>query len=461
MEPLERQVREWIEQRRDRLTQLLMSLVSIDTVNDGLRGNEKAGQWFLKDQLERIGMETELFAPDEASGLRDHPAYWPGKSYADRPNVVGVWRGTGASGGRSLVFSSHMDTAVVAPGWKDDPFRPRIVGDRLYGLGAFDMKGGLAASYMAIRCLKQLGVRLKGDLALESVVDEEFGGANGTVACRLRGLQADAAIIPEPTGLTVCPASRGGAFWRVSFFGHGGMPFGGETPDSPVVAAARFILFLERYMKNKSAAGGPAPWYVEDRGLPAVITRIVAGDAANDYNDAGIDTCELDVWVECYPGVTEQRLQRELQEGYAAELAEAGVALRAAPEFRKLARFLPGSQTKDPDFPLIGVLRECAERTLGRPVPVKGTPFACDSFVFNLYSDTPALVFGPAGGNAHAPDEYVELSSVTELAVIYALAAAEWCGVARHGDDSGTDTARTDTARTDTAMPCERKGSAP
>ncbi|CAI6018506.1 M20/M25/M40 family metallo-hydrolase [Cohnella sp. JJ-181] len=421
-------IRGWIAAHRGLLIETVSALVRHDTVNRVTHGTERECQRTLYEMLRELELEAEIYSPEEVPGFREHPAYYPGKDYTDRPNVAAAWKGAG--GGRSLLFSSHIDTAAIAPGWTTDPFGPRVADGKLYGLGAYDMKGGLAASLLAVRCLKELGIRLRGDVWIESVVDEEFGGANGTVAGRARGIGADAVIIPEPTNLALYPATRGGALWRVTFRGTTGLSFSGETMRNPANDAARFIVFLERYERERAEKAGPAPWYSDRReSLPIIVTRLAAGDPDSPLCDVGPVECHVDIWAECYPGVSEDALRDALLAGFARFCAgEAGPAF-AAPTFTRMIRFLPGSEVS-PDWPLIGLLAEEIEAAAGRKAEVTGAPYACDAFVFNAYGGPPALILGPAGGNAHAPDEFVDLESLAVLIEIYASAMLRWCGEA-------------------------------
>lgn len=419
-------IREWTELNRERVIEMLSELIRHDTVNKVISGSEKECQEALCMMMAELGLEAELYEPEQVPGFHEHPAYYPGKDYSGRPNVSAVWRGTG--GGKSLLFSGHIDTAAVAPGWQGSPFEPVISGSKLYGLGAYDMKGGLVASILAVKCLMDLGLRLKGDVVIESVVDEEFGGANGTVAGRARGIAADAVIIPEPTNLALYPATRGGALWRVTFRGTTGLSFNGEEIRNPAVDAARFILFLEQHEVLRAEAEGPAPWYSgRKEQLPIIVTRLEAGDMKSPLCDVGPVECHVDIWVECYPGVDEDQLREELLTGYQKFCGVRPGDGLALPEFKRMIRFLPGSQVAA-DFPLIPLLAGEIESATGQAAEVTGSPFACDAFVFNEYSDSPALILGPAGGNAHAPGEYVDLDSLSVLIEIYAGAMLRWCG---------------------------------
>lgn len=418
-------IRDWVEHHRGEMVDMLSELIRFDTVNRVVTGTEKECQQALCRLLKELGMEAELYIPEETAGFHDHPAYYPGKDYSDRPNVSAVWRGTG--GGKSLLFSGHIDTAAIAPGWVTSPFDPIVTDNKLYGLGTYDMKGGLVAAVMAVKCLMELGLKLRGDVLIESVVDEEFGGANGTVAGRVRGIAADAVIIPEPTNLAVYPATRGGALWRVTFRGTTGLSFSGEVTRNPANDAAKFIVFLEQYERERAREAGPAPWYADSREpLPIIVTRLEAGDLNSPLCDVGPVECHVDIWVECYPGVDEEGLREALLTGYERFSGRSYEEGLARPEFERMIRFLPGSSVA-PDFPLLPLLTEEIESVTGQKAEVTGAPFACDAFVFNENSDSPALILGPSGGNAHAPGEFVDLDSMAALIEIYAGAILRWC----------------------------------
>ncbi|HET7270575.1 MAG TPA: M20/M25/M40 family metallo-hydrolase, partial [Rubrobacter sp.] len=226
----------WVEENRESILDLNRSLVSIPSENRCPEGDESKVQEFVERYLEGLGCETDAFLPTDVPGIMEHPAYLGGRNYEGRPNVVGTRRGTG--GGRSLLFSGHMDTVPRGDEpWSVDPFSGFEIEGRQYGLGILDMKGGMAAAMTALRALNELDVRLAGDLVIETVVDEEFGGANGTLACRLRAYEADAAIVPEPSNLVICPENQGGGMFRISFEGKPGRAALGGVPVNPVYAA--------------------------------------------------------------------------------------------------------------------------------------------------------------------------------------------------------------------------------
>ena len=137
-------------------------------------GNEERGQAVMRDAFAACGLEP-VDVPLDAKALRAHPHHspftWPVEG---KRNVVATWPGS-RSGGRSLILNGHVD--VVPPAnealWTSPPFNPRRAGDWLYGRGAGDMKAGLVAMTGAVRALRRAGIRLAGDVQLQSVVEEE------------------------------------------------------------------------------------------------------------------------------------------------------------------------------------------------------------------------------------------------------------------------------------------------
>jgi acetylornithine deacetylase len=417
----------WVEENRESVLDLNRSLVSIPSENRCPEGDEGEVQEFVEQYLGGLGCETDAFLPTDVPGLTEHPAYLGGRNYEGRPNVVGTRRGGG--GGKSLLFSGHMDTVPRGDEpWSVDPFSGLVREGRQYGLGILDMKGGMAAAMTALRALGELDVRLAGDLLIETVVDEEFGGANGTLACRLRGYGADAAIVPEPSNLAICPENQGGSMFRISFEGKPGRASFGEEPVNPVYAAGRFLEILRRYEAYHGGKRSSSPYFENDPGPPAYVQGVRAGSRGLDLFDRVPGACSVDVWIQCYPETSEEELWGDFVSFCEEESRDDEVLSVVGPKFEKLIRFLPGSGVPE-GHEIVEVASRAAVRIHEGGLPVEGAAFACDSFMFNLHSDTPALIWGPKGANAHAPDEYVEIDALVDLVKMYALTMIEWCGV--------------------------------
>ncbi len=416
----------WVEENRESVLDLSRDLVSIPSENRCPEGDEDEVQRFVEEYLAELGCETDSFLPTDVPDLTDHAAYLGGRSYEGRPNVVGTRKGSG--GGRSLLFSGHMDTVPRGDEpWSTGPFSGVVREGRQYGLGVLDMKGGMAAAMTALRALEELGVRLAGDLIIETVVDEEFGGANGTLACRLRGYEADAAIVPEPSNLSICPENQGGGMFRISFEGKPGRAALGGEPVNPVYAAGRFLDVFREYEAYHGQKRSSSKYFEDDPGPPAYVQGVRAGSVELDLFDRVPGVCSVDVWIQCYPETSEEELREDFVSFCEERAREDEILSRIGPRFEKLIRFLPGSGLPE-GHEIVDVARRAAGRIREGGLPVEGAAFACDSFMFNLYSATPALIWGPKGANVHAPDEYVETEALVDLVKMYALTMVEWCG---------------------------------
>jgi acetylornithine deacetylase len=418
----------WVAGHREELVASLSCLVQCRSDLQPPLADERSCQEIVATEYRAAGLEVDVFGLDEVPGLATHPLTrltWDGfeRPIAGRPDVVGVLRGRG--GGRSLLISSHVDT-VSAISWQwtgGDPFSGRVEGDRLYGRGSWDTKWGIIAGLYTARCLLSLGVESRGDVIIESVVDEEFGGSHGALAARLRGYRADVAFNCEPTSMVVGTAHRGGTQWQIVLRGvDRGMAFGEQATTSAVGKLAATIEAISQWNQERNARRSGA---FPDQ-TPAYILQVMGG--GDSYAQAvGVpQECRLLVWAEEEPGVTEEVHRASFVEGVndllrLTDAFEDGVM----PEYRQMFRYLPGSVTKVP----CGLEQMLADAYsgIGASFVCGGVPLAADTYVFNLYSGIPALTIGPRGGNAHAADEYVHVSDVLNLVRIFSRVAMRWC----------------------------------
>lgn len=400
---------EWLAAHADDLVELTRTLVSYRSENRPPRGEEAACQAFVADYLRTLGLEPDVFQPDEVAGALEHPAWWPGRDYAGRPNVVARLKGAG--GGRSLLFSGHVDVVPAHGEGAHSYWDGEVEDGRLYGRGALDMKGGVACYLHALRCLIECGLTPAGDVIVETTVDEEFGGANGTLACRLRGYNADGAVLPEPTALAVCHATRGGIQYRLHAQGDkGGMDFGGGSEASALVTVAQATVALAAAERSR---GAPIYQFLLESG-----ERLPWGTAEGTPTD-GV----LEFWAEILPGTTREMLEDELRLTVGRATAD-GIRL----EWEQRTRFLD-ALAGDPAAPIVTAMRDALPH---RPAP-SIAPFACDAFIFAEHSPTPIVVCGPGGDNPHAPDEYVNVDDLHTLAAAYVSLAGTWCGTPSAG----------------------------
>ena len=360
----------------DPTLKLLRQLVTIDSVNPSLvpgAVGEAALAEAIAAELRVIGLEVEVA---EAA---------PG-----RPNVVGVLEGR--SPGRSLMLCGHTDTVGVE-GMRS-PFEPVEQGGCLYGRGAQDMKGGLAAMIGAARALVESGGLAAGRLIIAAVVDEEHAslGAEALVA-RWR---ADAAVVTEPTELAIAVGHKGFAWIEIETRGraaHGSRPREGRDA---IVRMGRVLSRLEA-LDRKLQARVPHP-LMGTASLHA--SRIAGGREPSVYPDR----CVLELERRTLEGEAGQVALQEVENILAALHQEDG-------EFEGSARFMfarpPYEIAPDHELP-----QALAQAVAGRcPVSMMGMSFWTDAAILGQ-AGIPSVLFGPGGAGLHGMEEYVNLEDV-------------------------------------------------
>ena len=325
---------------------------------------------------------------------------------ADRPTIVGVLRGTG--GGRSLMLNGHLDTVGVSS-YDGDPFAAGVRDGRLFGRGAFDMKGGVAAILVAAARTARSG--LGGDIIVTLVADEEFG-SRGTEDA-LAAFTADAAIVTEPSELNLVLAHRGFAWFEIELNGlaaHGSMPHQGVD----AIAHAGLVLRALDDFRARLDAASPHPLL----GHSAVRVSMIAGgtDAATVA-----DSCTLTVERRTLPGENPDAVEAELR-GILDGLATTTPDLRF--ELRRLVA--RGAFEADPSWPIVRAVTESAERVFGGAASVRGEPFWTDAGLI-LEAGIPCLLVGVEGGGAHADTEWATTASVEQLADVLEGAIRAFC----------------------------------
>jgi acetylornithine deacetylase len=307
-----------------------------------------------------------------------------------RPNVIGVLEGRAA--GPSVMLCGHLDTVGVDG--MTDPFRPRVDGGRLYGRGAEDMKGGVAAMIAAAAGLAASWTR--GRLIVAAVVDEEYESAG--VEALVRTWRADAAIVTEPTNLAVAIGHKGFAWLEIVTRGraaHGSRPAEGRDA---VMRMGRVLARLEA--RDRELQGGPA---IDLQGTGSLHASIIAGGRElSSYPDR------------CVLQMERRTVSGEDEPGVLAEVRAILDALRREDgEFEgdvRLVTYRP-SYRLDRAHPLVRAASAGVESTGRSGVPV-GMSFWTDAAVLGE-AGIPTLLFGPGGAGLHSIEEYVNLDDVT------------------------------------------------
>ncbi len=389
-----------------------------------LSGQEKEAQGYVAEQLEALGFnEVDMWEPAFES-LKDHEAFIsPRQDFHGSPNVVGRLKGSG--GGRSIILNSHID--VVPEGdrgnWRFAPFGGQVHDGRIYGRGVSDMKGTLASFFVALKAFKELDLRLKGDVIVQSVIEEESGGA-GTLACAVRGYRADAAIIPEPSGFAICPAQQGSAWFRVTVSGlsaHGGLRYQGVSAIEMFSEVFPLVAEIEKDLNRRYAnplyAGVPIPYTIN-------VGRIQGGN----WPSSVPESVAFEGRIGVPPGMTLEEARSMFSEGIAAS-ASRNEWLAEHPPTVEWWGACWGSAQIDPEHPIVECAKKGFAAVAGTQPVVAGTPWGTDGRMLTDFADTPALVFGP-GTSAHGPDEFMPVDDLLRYSKMLALILREWCAVA-------------------------------
>ena len=355
------------------LSELAAALVAIDSVNPALvpgGAGEHEIASFVANWCVAEGFEVEVLGDE-------------------RPSVVATKRGSG--GGRSLLLNGHLDTVGVAG--MEAPFEPRIEDDRLYGRGAYDMKGALAAILLAARDV----TGLRGDVIVTLVADEELASI-GTEAI-VEHLRADAAIVVEPTDLRVAIAHRGFVGFELETEG---IAEHGSRPDLGVDAIAKMGPILVALAElDERLQRGPTHPLVGPASLHASL--IEGGQELSTFPARCLLTGER----RTIPGETVGQIETELR----AIAGEAALRIIASRE----------PLTADPQHPFAELVRSIADAG-----DFVGALFWTDAALF-AGAGIPTVVFGPAGEGAHAAVEWVSLASLERVREVVVRVAAEWC----------------------------------
>lgn len=420
-------VRRAVSRRRPDILEWTKCFIRLASENRPPGGAESAAQDFIASECRTLGLEVDEFRPTDVPGIEKHRYWLAGREYpAGRRNVIGRWKGSGR--GRSILLSGHVDVAPFEPDdWKAcRPFDPVVADGRLYGRGSADMKGGMAAAFWALRVLKDLGAHPAGDLLFESLVDEEFAGGNGTLAARLRGFNADLAVLMEPTRMQVCPACLGAFLGDLTFKGKAGMPFMGTEIPNPIFASSRAIAHFREWQSSWRAQSSHPLFAEEGKQLNLVLSNI-RSTAPGELTQMGTPLVTSISWIVwCYPGESERVFSERFRGFWAARVADdpelAPFSFEITPTYHHVRAWETPS-----DAPGVRAAVEAMATATGSPPVVGGAPFSCDLGLYGDPGRMPCLILGPRGDNLHAPDEWVLLEDIYTLTEAVAILAARWC----------------------------------
>jgi succinyl-diaminopimelate desuccinylase len=390
-------------------TQELVRIPSVYRPKSG-EGEEHAAQW-VRERLKQMGLVShwEVVAPG-------------------RPNVIGILKGASDHHHRTLMFAGHTD--VVTEGdpeaWSyGGPFSAEIVEGRIYGRGVSDMKGGLVAAICATQAVIRSGVRLKGDVLIGALVDEE-GQMLGVKHFVERGWaeRVDAAIICEPEENHLCIAQKGVMWATVTCTGvmaHGAMPLTGVNSAYPMAVLLTRLRELEA---AEIARLGRHEFLGQPSITPTIVQSPVMGEPQNNVMP---DQTRVTLDCRLVPGQTPGDLEAKIHRLF--DEVQAGEGGRVHFDFRAIesrpATFI------ERDAPLVQVLRGAYRDTSGKEPIYGGVPGTTDGTILFARAGVPVVTVGP--GDIHIPhhvDEWLGIDELIEATRLYVVAALRFLGVA-------------------------------
>ncbi len=401
-----------IDSRDQQLIDLAKKLVLIKSENPP--GDESSLAEFIKNFGQKWGLGRPVVISKEKN----------------RPNIFFTLGKKNSSSEKSLVLNAHMDTKPIGDRdcWNYDPEDPVIKDGRLYGRGSTDMKGAIAAIIAASSSILRKKIPLKGQLILIFSADEEAGSAFGARVITEKGLDADAILIAEPSGIekdfdSLGIACRGALLGKIVVHGtqmHSSISDKGGCINASVKMAEVMIEFA-RNLKNKISY---EPHYLYPDGPtvnPGVTLKggifygVIPGEASFGFD------------IRTIPGMEHRKLENEIKD-FLKELMQKDSELKAELIIEKppLNDLLPAEINKDHE--LVKACAAAAREVLGFEPQLMGVPFSTDAIYYTNQLKIPTIPsFGPGLIKlAHSPDEYINIKAVLDAAKIFAITALKY-----------------------------------
>jgi len=399
--------------------QTLQNLVRIPSVV----GYEAEAQKFIADLYHSVGLDVIQFEA-QVDKIKLHPAFIDTReSYNNRPNVIGIFKGNQKN--NSLILNGHIDVVSPEPidAWSRDPWSGHVEETKLFGRGAGDMKSGLIANLFAIKCIKKAGIRPIGTIMLQSVVDEEAGGAGGTLACLMEGYTADALICTEPHNLNITVSHAGINYFRVIVKGqsaHAGLAHMG------VNAIGKMFVIYQALEELDKKRGVEIRFPLFEKGSGRSTHINIGTMRAGDWPSTVAGNAVIECRIGYVPGekmddikaVIEQTIHKAVQND---------PWLRENPPKVEWFGWQTDPWYQDPDHPFIRTFLKSAGDIVSEGVEVIGRASGNDAR-FSQYFDMVAACTGPKASNIHGIDEFVEIPSAINVIKVLALTVIRWCG---------------------------------
>ena len=405
---------ELIDERKNELFELLLSLIRINSESYGEFGNEKEIAEYIKGVCESLGMEAEAYSPLDIEGMREHPDYMDGRNLENRFNVTAKWRGKDDVD--ELMLMGHLDTVEAGDrqNWSFDPFEGIMRDGRIYGRGACDDKYALATALFIIKILRDEGFVPKKNLIFSGYCDEEHGGSHGALA----------AVLKSKANRIVNMDGRFEHLWNcASGGGEGKFIFRmNKTVDSAKYVAAAIptvLSVMEEEFGRKRREELKANSFYDGTKIPETSLRYMGIRAGKDGTDLGVG----EIYITYYTDKTKDEIFGEfdaIRDILNEKLKELDITVD---KFLPTTRFFHYAHC-DKDDAHVAEFVKIANEAIGEAPLVCGSCLS-DLSIISKYGTSHAFAYGcgrdfSLEGGAHQPDEFIECDKLVKFAKIIA-----------------------------------------
>jgi len=373
---------------------LLRDMIREASVNPP--GGESGCAEVVANKLRGLGLDVELVEKEQG-----------------RTNVVARLKGT--RGSPVLLYNGHIDVVPAGNGWTRDPFGGEIVDGKLYGRGTADMKSGVASMVAAAEAIVKSGARLKGDLLITAVADEETGSEKGTRHLIERGLKADMAVVSEPTDLRVEIAHKGILWAEITTKGKGSHA---SRPHLGINAIDKMHTIITALKEIELLGWNP----LFDVPQPVLSVTTISGGTKNNVIP---DQCRIEIDRRILPSETPEFARKQIEDAIVRAKAK-DPTINAL--FKVQEEWPP--MEVNPDALIVQSLVKVVEARTGFRPKLFGKAAGTDAAWLVRDAKIPTVLYGPGDPRlSHTPDEHVALSKVEEAARVFAVVAGDILGV--------------------------------
>jgi acetylornithine deacetylase len=383
---------------------------------DSTPGREHEVMLFAEKEFGKIaGVEVERVEMSDAL-MKDVDYSTPveGIRYDGRFNLRVRRKGTG--GGRTLLFNAHTDVVPASEG-QADAFNPRVADGIVYGRGACDDKGQVAAFWLLLKALAAGNVKTGGDVIGHIVCEEENGG-NGSLAMARAGEKADGCVVLEPSNGKLLTSIRGAVWFKIVFHGKAGHSGQAAATKSALLMARDAIGILEKFHADMlKASRGIALFDPFPNPMPITFGKLAAGN----WPAAAPSRAQLEGVLGLLPNKTKEQVMEGMKQALESDASLKG-------NFELSFMYRHDSSVVDPGHPLPQAVLGAAKK-VGVPVEVSAMTASCDAWFYNNQLGIPTVVYGPGTlGVAHSKDEQIPLKEIAASAELLTALVTDFCG---------------------------------